>query len=71
MESVAYMTIKKGQKYYTENSDLLVHVLNVAYSGGGYIKTRLRISNRYNGIVYEDKYYKLILSKINHWKLWT
>lgn len=39
--------IKKGSKYYVEGSDLLIHVLNVAYSGGGYIKARLRISNRY------------------------
>jgi hypothetical protein len=60
--------IKKGSRYYVDGSDLLIKVLNIAYSGGGYIKARLWITNRYNGILYEDRYYKLDIGKISHWK---
>tara|TARA_R110000868_G_C10972634_1_gene770620 strand:+ start:8487 stop:8630 length:144 start_codon:yes stop_codon:yes gene_type:complete len=45
-------------------------VLNIAYSGNGYIKARLRVTNKYNGIFYEDKYYKLKIERIQHWKVY-
>jgi len=63
------MDIKKGCKYYVEGSDLLIHVLNIAYSGNGYIKARIRETNIRNGIFYGDRYYKLYKDKIQHWKL--
>lgn len=65
------MKLKKGLKYHVENSSLLIHVLNIAYSGGNnYIKARLRLTNKFNGIFYEEKYFKLNLENIAHWKLW-
>jgi len=64
------MEIVKGGKYYVEGSDILIHVLNVAYSGKDYIKARIRETNIRNGIFYGDKYYKLDRNKIRHWKIY-
>jgi D-lyxose ketol-isomerase len=60
------MKISKGF-YTTNNSDLTIQVINIAYSNEEYTKARIKLINTKNGIVYEEKYYKLYHEKISHW----
>ena len=61
--------LKRNQKYFVENSDLFIIILNVAYIGDGHnMKIKLRLQNKYNGIIYEEKYYRLSKAAIAHWK---
>ena len=55
--------------YIADNSDLLIEVFYIPYQNSEYSKVKLNIFNKYNGIAYESrKNYKLIHSKIDHWK---
>ena len=62
------MNIRKGF-YTTENSDLLIHVVNVAYQNDEYVKAKIQLSNKKNSIVYDTrpKYYKILKNNITHW----
>jgi len=62
------MNLRKGF-YATENSDLLINVVNVAYQNDEYVKAKIQLSNKKNGIVYDirPKYYRLIKENIKHW----
>ena len=60
------MIITKGI-YTTNNSDLNIHVLNVAYRCADYVKAKIMIVNKRNGIVYDTRYYKLYYKNITHW----
>jgi hypothetical protein len=61
------MIIYKGF-YTTDNSDLLIKVVSVAFSCDEYIKAKLILTNKKNGILYHDaKYYKLQRELISHW----
>jgi hypothetical protein len=64
------MRLTKGF-YESELSMLRVEVVKVSYDHPTkpYVKAKLTISNKKNGIVYETKRnYKLIKDKISHWK---
>lgn len=66
------VNLKRKQKYIVENSNLIILVLNVAYSGDGdTMKVRLQLRNRHNGIFYEEKYYRLSKAAIAHWKVYV
>ena len=61
------MIVYKGT-YTTNNSDLLIKVVSVAFSCEEYIKAKLILTNKKNGILYHDaKYYKLQRELISHW----
>lgn len=62
------MNIRKGF-YATDNSDLLINVVNVAYQNDEYVKAKIQLSNKKNGIVYDTrpKYYKILKNNITHW----
>jgi hypothetical protein len=56
--------------YTNEKSDLFVHIHRVTYRdvNNRYIKVKLSLSNKHNGIVYElNQNYKLYLDNIKHW----
>ena len=58
------------QTYSNEKSDLLVHIHKVTYRDKNkkYIKVKLSLNNKHNGIVYEqNRNYKLYLDEIKHW----
>ena len=62
------MIIKKGL-YVTNNSDLLINVLNVAYQNEIYAKIKVQLFNKRNGIVYNlPEYYKVFKKNIQHWE---
>lgn len=57
--------LKEGASYTSPYSDLLVKVHRIYHiSSTGYIKARISITNAKNGIFYELKTYKLLLSDI-------
>lgn len=62
------MNIRKGF-YTTENSDLLIHIVNVAFQNEIYVKAKIILSNKRNGIIYDTrpKYYKVLKENITHW----
>lgn len=61
------MIITKG-RYVTDYTDLLVEVLNIPYRNTEYIKMKVNLSNKHNGIVYETrKSYKVYRKNITHW----
>ena len=62
------MIITKGL-YVTDNTDLLIEVINIPYQNTEYIKMKVNLSNKRNGIVYETrKNYKVYRKNIPHWK---
>ena len=60
--------IRKGF-YETNNSDLLIHVVNIAYQNDEYVKAKIQLSNKKNYIAYDirPKYYKILKNNIKHW----
>ena len=54
--------------YITNNSDLMVTILKVRFRHPDYTKVRAILSNRYNGIEYETKNYKIYNNWTSHWK---
>ncbi len=69
MKLVTAMIIKSGASYYTENSDLVITIIKVRYRADDYFKAKAKISNRYNGIIYQNKNYKIYYKNISHWKI--
>ena len=65
---VKKLKIRKGF-YTTENSDLFVHVVVVAYENEQYIKAKIQLSNKKNGIIYDrrPRYLKIFKKNITHW----
>lgn len=59
--------IKKGCSYTSQNSHLVMKVLNVYHVGESYVKIKGILSNKKNGIIYETKTYKLMKDQIRHW----
>jgi hypothetical protein len=57
--------------YETDNSDLEVQVIRVTYRdpAGKYVKVKVNLFNKHNGIQYEsNRNYKLYTKNITHWK---
>jgi hypothetical protein len=62
------MTIQENKQYVTDNSDLKVSINKIYFQNDEYVKCRLTLSNKRNGIVYElFKQYKLDKCRISHW----
>ena len=57
-----------GCSYTTTNSDLFIDVLAIYHEDTQTIKARVRLRNKHNGIVYEEKNRKLYKKLISHWK---
>lgn len=62
------MELKSGIDYITDNSDLLFRVHKVQYINDECYKVKGSIFNKRNGIHYETKNYKLLKSRIQHWR---
>lgn len=61
---------KKGRAYYSDDTVLLIEILNVYYVSNqkDYVKVKYRLSNRLNNIYYQTRAAKLDLKRIQHWK---
>ena len=61
------MKIVSGTRYTTSTSDLFMYVLAVFHEDDTYIKAKIKLTNKHNGIVYEIKTHKLNKKLISHW----
>jgi hypothetical protein len=60
--------VLKGVRYYADNSDLEVVVLNIPYCNSEYGKIKIAIYYK-NIIVEKPRYYKIYWNNIKHWKI--
>ena len=60
--------VLKGCRYYTDNSDLEIVVLNIPYSNLEYAKMKIAIYYK-NMLVERPSHYKIYWNNITHWKL--
>jgi hypothetical protein len=62
------MKLTKG-KYYTNNySDLMIYISQIYFQNDEYIKIKGLLFNKNNGILYENKSYKLYWDNIKNWE---
>ena len=59
----------QGNKYDTDNSDLLIEIIRVIESGKDYFTAIVRLKNKKNGIFYEANTQTIYYENIKHWKL--
>jgi len=62
------MKLVKGGRYTTTNSDLFIDVLAIYHEDDLTIKVKVRLKNKHNGIVYEERNRRLYKKLISHWK---
>lgn len=62
------MNLVQGAYYETDNSDLLMYIIKIRYKNDDYVKVKMTISNKINGIEYQTKTFKLYWKNIIHWK---
>lgn len=62
---------KRGCKYVSDTSDLLVDMLRIGYVSHekGYIKAKVGLYHKTYGYFYGRKNVKIMLENIQHWKL--
>ena len=65
---MSLIKIFSGNTYTSENTDLAILVIKVRYRGEEYIKFKGKLFNKYNGIEYEHRNYKVYYNNITHWK---
>ena len=59
-------------KWTTDNSDLYIVIHKVFYVGKEYIKCKMSLINKRNGIVYDrNKGHKFHFKNIKHWKRYS
>ena len=55
--------------YVTDNSDLVIDVIKSSYWNNRYIKIKINLYNKHNGILYESRTnYKVYWENISHWR---
>lgn len=62
------MILSTGATYTNNTTDLAITIKNIHYESAVYYKVRAVIFNKKNGIVYENKHYKLLKSNIKSWR---
>lgn len=55
-------------KYTKDNSDLLIDLISAEKISDDIYRVHLRLTNKNNGIYYEDKIYSLNINIISSWK---
>jgi hypothetical protein len=60
-------TIKKAD-YFCEQSDLKFSIIKISFVSKTYFKCKAIITNRHNGIFYEQGSFKIFFANIQHWK---
>lgn len=71
MEIINMFFPKKGCKYVSDTSDLLVDVIQIGYVSyeKGYIKAKIGLYHKTYGYSYGTKNVKMMLANIQHWKV--
>jgi len=60
--------IKEKHTYTNNISDLAVYVIKILHRGDDYIKAKLKVFNKHNGIVYDScRRYNLFYKNIDNW----
>lgn len=54
--------------FTTDNSDLFVRIAQCHYRTDKYMKAKIKLIGKKNGIVYDTGTHKLYFDKIKHWK---
>jgi len=64
------MKLEKGRSYSADNTDLKIKIMQIYSDNEERIIFRGLLVNKYNGIIYENRKYRIEKSKIGHWKPW-
>jgi len=60
--------LKNKATYIVDHGTLQMYIIKIFHENDTIIKFRGILSNKYNGLVYENKNYKLPKERISHWK---